>query len=319
MGNYRMMTKTYVFLLFQIVLVQTIYGQRIWGKGDFCSKQNGQERIGQKVKIWSIGGIYTSINSSNNLKWPTYEMKNKSGENSWGHHYPKTGDTGTIIHVFEYDDGRVASAKLIYLLDIKGSYVPIGCGYITTVDHMDENEESEHWRIQDSIRSVKYAAGCEFKTKGLNDCWNRTGVFPIDTMPEIFICNLKSSGIDTLILCKYIYDNGSLPIEKAFVLWIDNGKGYMKAYYNNKNHQPTEKKVQKFEVGPLVQKFFEYKLDTVTTYPKAEYCIDHYMGYSIQLYTPTTFFCDRVVDYLINTDKKHPKSLWWTLVTDGLK
>lgn len=295
------------------------YGQRIWGKGDFCSKQNGRERVGQKVKIWNNGGIYTSINLSDNLEWPNTDIKNKSGQNYWGKYYPQSGDTGTIIHVFKYDDGRVASAKRIYLLDINGNYVPIGCGYITTVDRMDENEESEHWRINDSIRFLKYAAGCEFKTNGINDCWNRAGICAIDTMPEIFICNLKSSGIDTLILCKYIYDNGSSPSEKAFVLWVDNGKGFIKAFHNNKKHKPTESKIIPFEVQPLVQKFYEYKLDTVKTYPKAKYWLSHSMGYSIQLYTPTTFFCDRVVDYLLNTDKQHPKSLWWTLITDRLK
>lgn len=298
-------------LISWLCLNNSAFGQ---DKEDFCSKQNGKQRIGQTVKIWSNGGIYTSINLSEELEWPNKEIKDISGKNAWGEFYPQTGDIGIIIHVLKKNDWP------LYLLNIKGYFVPIGCSNITTVSQMDQNEESRHWRIQDSIWSVKYAAGCEFKTRGINNCGNRAGVFPIDTMPEIFICNLKSSGIDTLMLCKYIYDNGSSPMEDAFVLWVDNGNGFLKAYYNSVDHKPRTSKIKpSSEVQSLVQKFFEYDLDSIKSHPKAKDSPSHSMGYSIQLYTPTTFFCGRLTDYFLDSDKQHPKSLWWTLVKKALK
>jgi hypothetical protein len=320
MGNYKMTTKHYILSIVFFLTIQFVFGQRvIWSKDDYCTKNNGQERVGQKIKIWGKGGIYTDANKSNFLKWPSEEIKSKSGQNAWGDFYPQTGDTGTIIHVFEFDDQMVASSKIIYLLDIKGNYVPIGCGYLTTIDRMDENQEHENWRIKDSIRSEKYAAGCEFKTNGINSCWNRAGICAIDTISEIFTCNLKSNGVDTIILCKNIYDDGSSSEEKAYVLWVDNGKGFMKAFYNNNKHAPTEKSVVEFDVLPLVNSFFSLGIDTVNTNPKSSYRKSHSMGYSIQLYTPTIFYCDRLHEYLLKADKKHPKSKWWNQVTRRLK
>lgn len=80
-----MTTKTYIltFILFQSF--QIVFGQRvIWSKEDYCTKNNGQERVGQKVKVWGNGGIYTNANESNFLKWPSEEIKNKSGKSAWG-------------------------------------------------------------------------------------------------------------------------------------------------------------------------------------------------------------------------------------------
>ena len=74
--------------------------------------------IGDTVKIWDAGGIYTKINESNNLQWPNKEVKKKAGLKGWKDYYPNQGDIGRIVHVFEYDNGRVNSAKYIYLLKI---------------------------------------------------------------------------------------------------------------------------------------------------------------------------------------------------------
>jgi len=317
-----MKTKTLIILILFISIFQSTYGQRIWGDDgelNFCKKENAKSLIGQKIKIWHNGGIYTEINKSKYLNWPSKEIKKKSGEKAWGDFYPESGDTGTIVHIFDYDKKRVASAKLIYLIEIRGNYVPIGCGYLTAVDNMDENEESQHWRVRDSIYQIEYASGCEFKTRGINNCWNRAGITAIDTLPEIFSCNLKNKGVDTIILSKNIFDNGSLPSEKAFVLWIENGKGYIKGFYNNEKHSPTESEIMDFDVQSIIDKFYELNIDQVKTLPKSDYQLSHSMGYCMQVMTPSLFYCERISNYLIDSDLTHPKSIWWKLVEEKTK
>jgi hypothetical protein len=321
MGNYRMKTKTLIILILSISIVQATYGQRIWGDDGeliFCKEENADSLLGKKVKIWSNGGIYTGINKSKKLNWQSKEIKKKSGENAWGDFYPESGDTGTIVHVFEYDKKRVVSARLIYLIEIRGNYVPIGCGYLTSMNNMDQVEESRHWRVQDSLRHIRYAKGCEFKTQ-ISDCFNRAGSYqPIDTLPEMFICDLKASGVDTLMLCKYIYDNGSSSHEKAFVLWIDNGQGFIKGYYNNETHNPTESKIEKFESQQLISQFFKLDINQIQTKPSSNIRMSHSMGYCMQVMVPGLFYCERIPDYLIESDSTHPKSIWWKLVENSI-
>jgi hypothetical protein len=120
------------------------------------------------------------------------------------------------------------------------------------------------------------------------------------------------------MLCKYIFDNGSLPIEKAFVLWLDSGKGFVKSFFNNSKHQPTQNKIVSFDAGILINYFFENKIDTVTSEPKAEIQISHSLGYSIQLYTANYFYRERLTDFVIRQDKKHPKAVWWNLISEKL-
>lgn len=317
-----MQVKTLIISILFIFIFQNNYGQRIWkdnGELNFCKKENKKELIGHDVKIWSNGGIYTKINKSKSLNWPSKEIKKKSGENAWRKFYPQPGDIGTIVHIFDYDKKRTPSAKLIYLLEIRGNYVPIGCGYLTTVNNMDQNEEFQHWRVQDSIYQIEYASGCEFKTRDINNCWNRAGINAIDTMPEIFSCNLKNKGIDTIILSKNIFDNGSLPNEKAYVLWIENGEGYIKGFYNNKKHSPTESEIIDFNVQSIIDKFYELDIAQVKTLPRSNYQLSHSMGYCMQVMTPSSFYCERIPNYQIDSDLTHPKSIWWKLIEEKIK
>ena len=309
-------------MILTLVANLTSFGQRDWdndGVLNFCNEEGSKSRVGQKVKIWSNGGVLTGINRTRKLKWPSRKVKVKSGKNAWGTFYPETGDTGTIVHVFDHDKGRVASQRLIYLLYIRGFFVPIGCGYLTTIDKMDENKESEHRRIQDSIRQNRYAKGCKFKEREINNCFNRAGSnYPIDTLPEIFICSLKYSGIDTLMLCKYIYDNGSSSYEKVFVLWIDKGEGFIKGYYNNETYQPMESEVKKFEVLALLNDFFRLNVNNVKGLPKSNLTMSHSMGYCMQVMVPDLFYCERLPSYLVESDLKNPKSIWWKQVENSI-
>jgi hypothetical protein len=140
----------------------------------------------------------------------------------------------------------------------------------------------------------------------------------IDKQSEGFACDLIARGIDTIMLCKHILDNGSSPDEKAFILWLDNGQGYVKSFFNNSDHQPTNNSVVSFNSNELINHFFVNRLDTVTSEPISKISISHSLGYSIQLYTPGFFYRERLTDFIIQQDKKHPKSVWWNMISDRL-
>jgi hypothetical protein len=286
-------------------------------KPDYCLTDSAEaiSLIGRQVKIWHEGGVYSTLNTIKKFKWPSEDMKKRGGQSGWGIFKPQAGDTGIVVQIFP-DKGSVN--KYIYLLEIKDYYVPLGCSYVTDIDKLDIHKQSVQDRINDSIANVNYAAGCKFKLQEVNASWSRAGVVNIDKVSESFACDLASKGIDTVMLCKYMFDNGSSPLEKAFILWLDNGNGFLKAFFNNSKHRPTENKVIAFNAGPLINYFFANKLDSVTSEPKTDFWISHSMGYSIQLYTPALFYRHRLVDYLIRNDKNHPKAKWWNLISEQL-
>lgn len=267
--------------------------------------------IGKDVKIFNSGGVYSTINQTDNLKWPSTELKEKSGENSWGNYEPKAGDTGTVVHVFKYGNKH---RKFIFILDVDGHFVPIGCKDITDIDRPDEKESWENYYYQDSIKQVEYAAGCEFKMNGINSCWNRAGVAKIDIVSETFACQLLESGIDTVLLCKNMFDNGSSPYEKAGVFWLKDGKSYLKLFFNNSKHEPTQDSIRESEALKLFDFHIENRIDTITTQPNSDMWISHSMGYVMQLYLPNRYYCERIPDYLLSADTKHIKSIWWNMV-----
>jgi hypothetical protein len=270
--------------------------------------------IGRQVKIWHVGGVYSTLNGSNNFNFPTEEIREKSGKSGWGDYFPKEGDIGTIVHIIHATN----KSSDIYLIKVGDNYVPIGCDYLTDTDLLTPTEEWEQKWVQDSIKNIQDANGCKFKIWHINGSWSRAGLMNIDKVSETFACNLISEGIDTVLLCKHIFDNGSLPIEKAFVLWVDKGKGYLKSFYNNSQHNPTEDEIVLFESESLINYFFDYFIDTVKTKPESDTWISHSMGYSVQLYTPNYFYRERLTDFLINQDKKHIKSIWWNLISEKL-
>lgn len=197
-------------------------------------------------------------------------------------------------------------------------YVPVDCYYLTDAGKPDNVEQMTQDYLADSARNVKYAAGCKFKLRNVDNEWSRAGLMNIDKVSETFACDLSSKGVDTIMLCKYIFDNGALPIEKAFVLWLKNGKGYVKSFFNNSKHKPTENKIIPFDTRPLINYFFFNRLDTVTTNPNPEIWISHSMGYSIQLQVPSLFFRQRLTDFITRQDKTHPKAVWWNMISEKL-
>ncbi|ACU60368.1 hypothetical protein [Chitinophaga pinensis] len=286
-------------------------------KPDYCLKDSidVKDVIGRPVKIWHEGGVFSTLDMSKKIKWPSEEIRKRGGQSGWGTFEPKAGDTGIVTHIFTEKSGV---NKYIYLLKIQGNYVPVACSYITSVDLLDSHKQYEQDWINDSINNVNYAAGCKFKIRNVNNSWSRAGLNNIDKQSEDFACSLIKKGIDTIMLCKYIFDNGSLPGEKGFILWIDNGQGYVKSYFNNASHEPTNNKAMSFDSRDLIDYFFINRLDTVTSTPKSEIWISHSLGYSIQLYVPGFFYRERLTDFIIKQDTTHPKSIWWNMISEKL-
>lgn len=309
-----------IFFLTTFLLTPETYSQVLHSyvkteKPDYCSKDIARKQVGKQAKIWHEGGVYSTMNLGTSFKDLPAEWKATGGKNGWGTYQPKAGDTGTVVHVFT-EKGN--SSKSIYLLKINDYYVPVDCYYLTDIDMPSNEEEFVQHYLRDSLENVKYASGCKFKIRNLNESWSRAGLMNIDKVSETFACELTSKGIDTVMLCKYIFDNGSLPIEKAFVLWLDKGQGFAKAFFNNAKHQPTENNTVLFDIKPLIDYFILNRLDTVSTEPKAEVLISHSLGYSIQLQASALFFRQRLTDFNIRQDKLHPKAIWWTMISEKL-
>lgn len=257
------------------------------GPIDFCDQDTPDSLvIGQQAKIRHNGGIYTDLNKTDWGGWPSKKIKRQAGENAWGKFYPETGDTGVVVHRTVYSEDGVASARRIYILLINGHYVPIGCGYLTNPNQPDDNE-----LLRQSWQEVEeYGAGnCKFRKYGINDCWKRVGIFTIDKMAETFACDLRANNIDTILLCKSIGDNGSSPYEKEYILWTDKGKGYLKTFENNKQHDPTETETKEYDWTEITDFFFDNSVDTITIEPKS--IVSHWKNYIIQFWYGDHFYC----------------------------
>lgn len=313
------MRQSIVFIIFLVLTLQTysqVAGDYVkLEKPDYCSigRSGAKSLIGRQAKIWHAGGVYSTLNEGNSFRGLPVEWKRRGGVNGWGSYWPKAGDTGTIVHIF-MEKGTART----YLLRIGDNYVPIACSYLTDANSLDCDEQMAQHYLQDSLENVRYAAGCKFKLRNVNQSWSRAGQTNMDKVSESFACGLASKGIDTVMLYKYISDNGSTSIEKAFVLWLDKGKGYVKAFFNNNRYLPTENKATAFDTKPLIDHFFVHRLDTVTTEPPTKMDISHSMGYSIQLQAPSLFFTERIADYIISRDSTHPKAVWWNMISEKL-
>jgi hypothetical protein len=275
----------YIILLFTF---QTLVGQnkvsyleKSEEPIDFCGKLKKVKHLeGTLVKIWHNGGIYKTLNETNNIKWPNEEIKTKSGKKYWKEFEPEIGDIGEIVFIT-----KSKYKEIIYILKIKDYYVPIDCSYIVSTESLDVNEA--HQKRWDEI----YAYGdgdCNFKKFGINKTWNRAGIAKIDKISESFACELKTKGIDTLMLVKRISDNGSSPYEKEYILWKENGQGYLKFFENNEKHKPTQTEPKKFEWDDLINFYEENNVSSETKKPES--IISHFTNLIVQFYNGSDFY-----------------------------
>ncbi|HWZ04444.1 MAG TPA: hypothetical protein VNX40_12595 [Mucilaginibacter sp.] len=280
---------------------------------EYCRADSAKSKtlIGRRVKIWHDGGIYATLNTDSNFVWPSAEAKRRGGENGWGNFKPKTGDTGVVVHIFIYEGDR---QKYVYLLKIKENYVPIGCFYVTDLDKPD----AAHYSTWDSLKNIDYAKGCKFKRSNINNNWSGAGNTAIDSISETFACDLTSTGIDTVMLCKGY--SGVSSTSTAFVLWEGKGKGYVKAFFIEKGHRLAEHPIKFFPLKPVLSYFFNNKLDTITREfkPKMQAEMPDLGGLSIQLYAQNLFFRQFIPELLVKAYHKEPEAIWWKMVTDQL-
>lgn len=275
-------------IILTFLFAQNLFGQnkypyieRTEEKIIYCGKLNSaKELIGQDVKIWHNGGIYITLNGTDDIKWPNDEIKKIAGKEYWDGYEPQIGDIGKIVFVAESK-----YKEIIYILKIKDYYVPINCSYIVCSECLDVKEADQ--KIRDDIYA--YGEGdCNFKKYGINDTWNRAGIAEIDKMSESFACELKTKGIDTLMLVKRISDNGSSPYEKEYILWKENGQGYLKIFENNENHIPTQTEPGKFDWDDLIKFYEENNVSFETNKPAS--IISHFTNLIVQLYYGTDFY-----------------------------
>ncbi|MBW1296359.1 hypothetical protein [Aquimarina litoralis] len=281
------MNKQIIYILF-LFTFQTLVGQnkvsyleKSEEPIDFCGKLKKVKPLeGTFAKIWHNGGIYSTLNGSDHIKWPNSEIKKIAGKEYWKDFEPQIGDIGEIIFVT-----KSKYKEIIYILKIKDYYVPIKCSYLINTKSLDVKEtEQKRW---DKITA--YGEGkCNFKKFGFNDTWNRAGITEIDKITESLACDLKANGINTLMLIKKISDRSSSPHDKQFVLWKENDNGYLKTFSNNKKYKPTETETKVFNWDDLIS-FYE-KNNVSSETKKPESIVSHWTNLIVQFYNNSDYY-----------------------------
>lgn len=247
---------------------------------DFCKPADNL--IGKKFKIYHNGGVYSNANGekSTAFDWEDDKVKITAGKSHWGNYEPQTGEIGELVQIrkTKYND-------IVYILKINEHYVPVGCWYIIQASNLSEDElYKERW---DKVFAYGDGA-CNFKKYGFNDVGNRAGIFDIDRLSEKLACDLKTRGIDTVMLVKKIYDDGSTPNEMAFVFWIENEKNYRKIFKNNEDHNPTESEIEEYEWTDILRYYNEKVKGTEIIFP--DYTLNHFTNLIVQLYQKDEFY-----------------------------
>lgn len=77
----------------------------------------------KRYRIVDNGEVYSTINQTDCLSWPSPEIKRVAGENAWGRYKPSNGDEGDLVgqsrHCADY-------TIVVYILKVGDHYVPIG-------------------------------------------------------------------------------------------------------------------------------------------------------------------------------------------------
>jgi hypothetical protein len=95
----------------------------------------------KEIKIKDLGEIYELINTTDCLEWPSPEIKEKSGKNSWESFYPKKDDIGLLVAEMKH----CHFDHNVYLLKLEEQYyVPISSAGVKILEKQPEaTEESE--------------------------------------------------------------------------------------------------------------------------------------------------------------------------------
>jgi hypothetical protein len=74
--------------------------------------------------------VYSAINETNCLRWPSAEAKGLGGKNGWGAFSPQNGDKGVVVA----EGFHCRSAEEIYILKIGDYYVPVASGGVRLLE-----------------------------------------------------------------------------------------------------------------------------------------------------------------------------------------
>ncbi len=122
------------------------FGNRSITKIDFCFHLIPDKFfIGKKVKIYNNGHAYRTLNLSNDIDWPSEEIREKSGENFPKWKAPKDGDTVEICWVFNRFpslESRKNYPDIVYIVKYKDYFVPVSGKGLTMIDHKQYQIES---------------------------------------------------------------------------------------------------------------------------------------------------------------------------------
>jgi NOL1/NOP2/fmu family ribosome biogenesis protein len=277
-------------LIMLILSFSSLFGQNkqsYIGKGidslNLCGEFDDIKKlVGKKLKIYHIGGIFSTANGINSdfIEWINDDVKLRAGKSNWNDFEPQNGDIGEVIQV-----GKTKYDEIIYILKIQDYYVPIKCSYLTQENNLSVEELSQkRW---DEIYA--YGEGnCNFKKFGYNEVWNRAGIFQIDKMPENFACELLNQNIDTIMMVKRIYDNGSSPNEMVYVLWKESQIGFLKTFRNNTEHTPISSETEKFNWNNILDFYENNVKEKNNERPKS--VVSHWTNLVIQLYQKDDFY-----------------------------
>ncbi len=92
------------------------------GMGSGGSSAGGIFAVGDAATIVDEGQMYTTINSSDCLTWPSAEIKARASYDSWGSFVPTNGHVGTVLGTSKHCDSGV----IVAILDVSGNIIAIG-------------------------------------------------------------------------------------------------------------------------------------------------------------------------------------------------
>ena len=303
-------------------LGQTVHTYAKLDRDNMCGDEEPVLAKGQAVKVWHEGGAYPTINRTELLNWPSDSLRRVAGRDAWGEFEVQPGDTGSVISELPPRKGRHDPLERIYLVLIRGRCVPIKCSYLTGVPNLDSRAAMRLHAEQVQARMEAYAAGCPFKANTDEDCWTRAGIFPLDIASESFACDLRSQGVDTVMLCKHILDNGGNTHETAYVFWYSDGKGYARSYTLGREMTDTGSTQVPTDWIALLTQFTGDSIAHLLTEPSPQWRVSHCIGYAVRLSIPGSFYCKRYQDAEVlwdGGDLDHPVSKWWQAIDAKVK
>jgi hypothetical protein len=230
-----------LFILTPYVKAQTPVTSVLSDATRFCDTTQIALLVGTFAKIKHEGGIYEDLHKLKDFHFPTKEMRKRGGKSGWGKCKPQKGDIGKIVYATANAYDAVGSANVIYIIQIKDIYVPVACGYLTDANPLDSDKELEMSVNKDSLQYVSDGTRCLFLGSGNQDCWRRLGLVTTDIVSQTFACNLTDSlGVDTLLVCKHVFDNDASTGETTVIFWQYQGKGYVAIFPQNKQYLPLD-------------------------------------------------------------------------------